>query len=52
MHSVNIDALVAELTIDEKISLLAGASTWHTVAIDRLSIPALKVSSCANQKLS
>jgi beta-glucosidase len=38
-----IEALLAQLTLEEKISLLAGADMWHTVAIERLGIPAIKV---------
>ncbi|KAF5002326.1 hypothetical protein FDECE_10642, partial [Fusarium decemcellulare] len=38
------EELVAQLTLDEKLSLMAGASTWRTMAIDRLGIPAMKFS--------
>ncbi|KAJ5578457.1 uncharacterized protein N7459_007421 [Penicillium hispanicum] len=41
---VNVDNLLARLTLDEKISLLAGHSTWRTTGIPRLGIPPLKVS--------
>jgi beta-glucosidase len=37
------NALIAQMTLEEKISLLAGADMWHTVPIERLSIPALKI---------
>ncbi len=37
--SRDIEALVASLTLDEKASLTAGASTWSTVAIPRVGIP-------------
>jgi hypothetical protein len=40
---VNIDNLLAELTLEEKVSLLAGADTWRTAAIPRLNIPSVKV---------
>jgi len=43
-----IDALVQQLTLAEKVALLAGADMWHTVAIDRLGIPAMKVSDGPN----
>ena len=33
------DAWLAELTLEEKITLLSGASTWRTVPIERLGIP-------------
>jgi hypothetical protein len=45
MPQVDIDALVSKLTLEEKLSLLAGESTWRTCAIPRLGIPNLKVSS-------
>lgn len=39
-----IDELVDSLTIEEQVSLLAGADFWHTVAIERAGIPAMRVS--------
>ncbi len=39
----NIEALIAQMTLEEKISLLAGADLWHTVPVERLGIPAIKV---------
>jgi beta-glucosidase len=38
-----VEALVAQLTDEEKISLLAGKDDWTTVPIPRLGIPSLKV---------
>ncbi|MBA3947562.1 MAG: glycoside hydrolase family 3 C-terminal domain-containing protein [Herpetosiphonaceae bacterium] len=35
--------LVSQLTLEEQVSLLAGADFWTTVPIPRLHIPALKV---------
>jgi beta-glucosidase len=43
-----IDALVQALTLAEKVSLLAGASFWTTPPIERLGIPAIKVSDGPN----
>lgn len=40
--SEQIESLIARMTLEEKISLLAGADAWHTVAIPRLGIPAIK----------
>ncbi|KAH7028968.1 glycoside hydrolase superfamily [Microdochium trichocladiopsis] len=45
---VDIDALLAQLTLPEKISLLAGADWWTTTPIPRLSIPSLKFSDGPN----
>jgi beta-glucosidase len=39
-----IDKLLSELTLEEKVSLLAGEDWWHVNAIERLGIPRLKVS--------
>lgn len=38
-----MDRVLAELTLDEKIKLLAGKDTWSTFAIERLSIPSITV---------
>ena len=38
------DKLVDSLTLDEQVSLLAGADFWHTVPIERLGIPSMRVS--------
>ena len=35
----DIKDIVNKLTLEEKISLLRGADTWHTAAIERLGIP-------------
>lgn len=43
-EDVNIEQLLTQLTLDEKISLLAGANVWETVAIERLDIPSLRAS--------
>jgi beta-glucosidase len=43
-----IDALLHAMTVEEKVSLLAGASMWFTTPIDRLGIPAIKVTDGPN----
>ncbi len=40
--------LIAQLTLEEKVSMLAGESTWRTFAVPRLGIPALKMSDGPN----
>ncbi|PYH87220.1 periplasmic beta-glucosidase precursor [Aspergillus uvarum CBS 121591] len=44
MSDLNTESLLARLTLDEKLALIAGQSQWRTAAIDRLDIPSLKVS--------
>lgn len=46
--NISIDQLVGQLTLEEKISLLAGVDMWHSQAIDRLEIPSLKVTDGPN----
>ena len=43
-----IETLLAQLTLEEKIAMLAGADSWHTVAVPRLGIPAIKVTDGPN----
>jgi beta-glucosidase len=43
-----IDELLQQMTLEEKISMLAGADLWHTVAVPRLGIPQLKVTDGPN----
>jgi beta-glucosidase len=44
----NIEQLIGQMTREEKTALLAGADLWHTVAIERLNIPALRVTDGPN----
>ncbi|MDD4849079.1 MAG: glycoside hydrolase family 3 C-terminal domain-containing protein [Gemmiger sp.] len=41
---INIPALVAQLTLEEKAGLCSGADSWHTKAVARLAIPDIMVS--------
>jgi beta-glucosidase len=47
-YSDRVQTLLRALTLEEKVSLLAGASTWATVPVERLGIPAIKVSDGPN----
>jgi len=40
----DVDALLAELTIEEKAALCSGSGFWHTRAVERLDIPQIMVS--------
>jgi beta-glucosidase len=44
----NIEELIQQMTVDEKISMLAGADSWRTVPIPRLGIPQIKVTDGPN----
>ena len=41
---VDADSLVESLTLEEQVSLLAGTDFWHTVPIERVGIPSMRVS--------
>src|SRR5512134_2895132 len=43
-----IDDLLGQMTLEEKISMLAGADLWHSVAVPRLGIPQFKVTDGPN----
>ncbi|MBN1666145.1 MAG: glycoside hydrolase family 3 protein, partial [Anaerolineales bacterium] len=43
-----INDLLQQLTLEEKISLLAGADLWHTVPVERLGIPQIRVTDGPN----
>lgn len=43
-----IDDLLSQMTLDEKISMLAGTRLWHSTAVPRLGIPAFQVADGPN----
>jgi beta-glucosidase len=38
-----IEELLGQMTIEEKVSMLAGSAMWYTTPVERLGIPAIKV---------
>ncbi|PYH84779.1 hypothetical protein BO82DRAFT_426593 [Aspergillus uvarum CBS 121591] len=46
--TADIESIISQLTLDEKISLLAGADFWTTHSVPRLGVPALKLSDGPN----
>src|SRR5579883_2029054 len=46
MHDV--DELLRQMTLQEKVSMLAGSDMWHTTPVERLGIPAVKVTDGPN----
>lgn len=41
--TVDVDAVMAQLTREEKISLASGSDFWHTQGVERLGVPAVMV---------
>ncbi len=41
--SERIEELLGRMTIEEKVSMLAGSTMWYTTPVERLGIPAIKV---------
>src|SRR5437667_10536606 len=46
MH--NVEELLGQMTVQEKVAMLAGTNTWYTVPVERLGIPSLKMSDGPN----
>lgn len=43
-----IESLLSQMTLEEKVSLVAGVDFWRTVPIERLEIPSMKVTDGPN----
>ena len=43
-----VNELLSKMTLEEKISMLAGADLWHSVAVERLGVPQFKVTDGPN----
>jgi beta-glucosidase len=43
-----IEDLLSQLTLQEKVAMLAGTNMWYSVAVERLGIPSLKMTDGPN----
>lgn len=43
-YTTQIEEILKELTLEEKIAMIHGAGLFRTGAVDRLGIPAVKMS--------
>jgi len=43
-----IEALLKQMTLEEKVSMLGGADAWHTQPVERLGIPTIKMTDGPN----
>jgi beta-glucosidase len=48
VETSSLDDLIAQMTIEEKVAILSGTNLWYTHAIERLGIPAVKMTDGPN----
>ncbi len=46
--SEKLEQLIQQMSLEEKVSLLAGTDMWHTVPVERLGVPVIKVTDGPN----
>src|SRR5947209_7943141 len=44
----DVEDLLDQMTLREKVSMLAGTNDWYTVSVERLGIPSLKMTDGPN----
>jgi beta-glucosidase len=47
--NLEVESVLSQLTIDEKVALTAGKDFWHTVPVPRLGIPSIRLSDRPNE---
>ena len=45
---IDIEALLSQMTVEEKASMLAGSDSWHSTGVPRLGIPAFRMTDGPN----
>ncbi len=48
MHSDRINSLLAQMTLEEKVSMAAGSALWLSMGVERLGIPPFKMTDGPN----
>lgn len=48
MADIDVEQVLSELTLEEKIGLIGGVDFWHTYRVERLGVPAIRVSDGPN----
>ncbi|OJJ48910.1 hypothetical protein ASPZODRAFT_149888 [Penicilliopsis zonata CBS 506.65] len=48
MVQLDVETILSQLTLGEKVALTAGIDFWHTAAIERLGVPSLRLSDGPN----